>query len=63
MELMKIANRSGALTKDELSDLLANMVTKAVSPEEMDLIFPAMEDASEFNFNMDEFQNIMHVLY
>ena len=63
MELLKIANGSGALKKAEVQNSIKKLVNKSVLPEEIDLIIPAFNDDNSFQFNETEFMNMMHILH
>jgi Ca2+-binding EF-hand superfamily protein len=61
MELIKTNGGTKSLTKNEFGDLLNKYVSKAVQPEEVDLIFPVLEEEREAQISMDQFHSLMHV--
>lgn len=63
MELLRVANGSGALKKQELRNLIKKYVNKSILPEEIDLIIPAFDNVGSIQCSEAEFVNLMHILH
>ncbi len=61
MELLKLQKSNGSLTKFDFGILLNKLVSKKIHPEEVDLIFPALEEQSDSEINMAEYLNILDI--
>ena len=61
MELLKTTDGSKNMSKHEFGNLLSKFVAEGVQPEEIDLIFPVLDEEREMKIQMEQFHNIMHV--
>ena len=61
MELIKTNDGTRNLTKNEFGSLLTKFVSKTIQPEEVDLIFPVLDEEREAQLSMDQCHSLMHV--
>ena len=62
IELLRFNNEKRALTKAEFGDLLMRVISKEVTREEVDLIFPLFDEDRDGSLDMKEFQHIMQIV-
>ena len=62
IELLRFNNEKRALTKAEFGDLLMKVISKEVTREEVDLIFPLFDQDRDGSLDMKEFQHIMQIV-
>jgi hypothetical protein len=62
IELLRFNNEKRALTKAEFSDLLMRVISKEVTKEEVDLIYPLFDEDRDGVLDMNEFQHIMQIV-
>ena len=59
MELLKTNGGSKNLSKHEFASLLSRFVNEGVQPEEVDLIFPVLDEEREMRIQLDMFLRVM----
>jgi hypothetical protein len=64
IEIVKVTNGTGVLSKEEMSELFSKLSSKTIHPQEVEFVLPNSKEKLDVGLTSDQdFNNFRHVMF